>query len=198
MKAIWEKNQPQYLNTLQQQLVLSKGEMQFPIAPLFPLFLSENSQWSVHPTFKWSSQGPGNLRSQAGLSFLYPKCLQFFCLTWSFKARLKSVILLHLVFHFIIYWVLILSSPPCTKTSLWPAKHQRQVWPVRCNKSGARSRWRRVRKHTKVILQLHLWYMVYSKDFWPHSTGICFQSLQQWQQQKGAKGERMWAGVGTI
>lgn len=94
--------------------------MQFPITPLFPLFLSENSQWSVHPTFKWSSQGPGNLRSQAGFSFLYPKCLQFFCLTWSFKARLKSVILLLLVFHFIIYWVLILSSPPCTKRSLWP------------------------------------------------------------------------------
>lgn len=99
------------------------------------------------------------------------------------------ILLLLMFFHFIIYWMLILSSPPCTKRILWPVKHQRQVWPVCCNKSGARSRWRRVRKHTKVILELHLWYMVYSKDFWPHSTGICFQSLQQWQQQKGHREE---------
>lgn len=51
-----------------------------------------------------------------------------------------------------IYWVLIPSPLPQTKRSLWAVKQQRQVWPVCCNKSGARSRWSRVRKHTEAFL----------------------------------------------
>lgn len=147
------------------------------------------------------SQSPRKLRTQGSLQFLKMKCLQFFCLTWSFKARQAAAILvqlLTLVFHFIIYWVLILSSSlPCTKRSLWPVEHQRQVWPMRSNKSGARNRWRRVRKNTEVILELHLGSTVYSKGFWPHSTCVCFQSLPQ-QQQKGRWGAIMRAVAGPI
>lgn len=107
------------------------------------------------------------------------------------------ILLLLVFFHFIIYWALILSSPPCTKRSLWPVKHQRQVWPVCHNKSEAKSTGR-VRKHLKSPLSYTCGIWSTQKIFDLITQAFVFKACNNGNNKRGAEGERIWAIVGPI